>query len=228
MALEKALITNTDTGENVEVLFNPEEYTVSKDNNFAQMAVPGLRSPLLQFVHGNLQTLDMELMVDSYEAHKSGGKTVNQAGQDVRDLTSKISRLLDINEETHAPPILLFTWGSLSFTCVLAKCSQKFILFRPDGIPVRAKLSVTFNEFTNADTEAKEIKRQTADYSKTYVIHQDETLSQIAAKLYRNAELWRPIALRNQIENPRSLPVGRKLLIPRLPFRDPQTGEVIS
>ena len=39
------------------VLFNPEEYTLSKDNNFAQIAVPGLRAPLLQFVSGNMQTL---------------------------------------------------------------------------------------------------------------------------------------------------------------------------
>lgn len=228
MALEKALITNTDTGENVEVLFNPEEYTVNKDNNFAQMAVPGLRSPLLQFVHGNLQTLEMELLVDSYETHQSGGRTVAQAGQDVRELTTKVSGLLDINQDTHAPPVLLFTWGSLSFTCVLARCSQKFIRFRPDGIPVRAKLQVTFNEFTNADTEAKEIKRQTADYSKTYLVHQGETLSQIAAKLYRDAALWRPIALRNQIENPRDLATGMRLLIPRLPYRDPETGEVVG
>ena len=228
MALEKALITNTDTGENIEVLFNPEEYTVNKDNNFAQMAVPGLRAPLLQFVHGNLQTLEMELLVDSYETHQSGGRTVAQAGQDVRELTSRISGLLEINKDTHAPPVLLFTWGSLTFTCVLARCSQKFTMFLPDGIPVRAKLQVTFNEFTNADTEAKEIKRQTADYSKTYVVNQGETASAIAARLYKNAALWRPIALRNQIEDPKRIPAGTRLLIPRLPFRDPETGEIIG
>ena len=228
MALEKALITNTDTNQSFEVLFNPEEYTVNKDNNFAQMAVPGLRSPLLQFVHGNLQTLEMELMVDSYETHSSGGKTVNQAGDDVRSLTTKITGLLDINSDTHAPPILVFTWGSLSFTCVLARASQKFIMFRQDGVPVRARLQVTFNEFTNADTEAKEIKRQTANYSKIYVVSQGETLSGIAFKLYRDAALWRPIALRNAIENPRALAAGLKLLIPNLPYQDPETGEVIS
>jgi hypothetical protein len=228
MALEKALITNVDTGQSFEVLFNPEEYTLNKDNNFAQMAVPGLRSPLLQFIHGNLQTLEMELMVDSYETHSSGGKAVNQAGDDVRTLTSKITGLLDINSDTHAPPILVFTWGSLSFTCVLARASQKFIMFRQDGVPVRARLQVTFNEFTNADTEAKEIKRQTANYSKIHVVSQGETLSGIAFKLYRDAAMWRPIALRNQIEDPRHLDPGLKLLIPNLPYQDPETGEVIS
>src|SRR4030095_11104786 len=154
-ALEKATITNNITEDEVEVLFNPEEYTLNRDNNYAQMAVPGLQSPLLQFVHGNLQTLEMELLVDSYEAHRSGSKTLNQAGQDVRELTSRITGLLDIAPETHGPPVLVFTWGSLSFTCVLARASQRFIMFRPDGIPVRARLQVTFNEFTNAELEAR-------------------------------------------------------------------------
>lgn len=228
MALEKALITNTDTAESFEVLFNPEEYTVNKDNNFAQMAVPGLRSPLLQFIHGNLQTLEMELLVDSYETHSSGGKTVNQAGGDVRALTTKVTGLLDINSDTHAPPILLFTWGSLSFTCVLARASQKFILFRQDGVPVRARLQVTFNEFTNADTEAKEIKRQTANYSKIYVVTQGDTVSGIAAKLYQDSSMWRPIAMRNQIENPRQLTTGQRLLVPSLPYQDPESGEIVT
>src|SRR5215471_702694 len=228
MPLEKALITNTDTGENIEVLFNPQEYTVNRDNNFAQMVVPGLSSPLLQFVHGNMQTLEMELLVDSYEAHKANGKAVNAANADVRALTTKITGLLDINSETHAPPVLLFTWGSLSFTCVLARASQKFIMFRQDGVPVRARLQVTFNEFTNADTEAKEIKRQTAYYSKAYVVNQGDTLSGIAARLYKDASVWRPIALRNNIENPRDLQAGMQLLIPMLPYQDPETGEIIS
>jgi len=227
-ALEKATLTNTVTGEHVEVLFNPEEYTVSRDNNFAQMAVPGLRAPLLQFVHGNMQTLQMELLVDTYETHTSGSRTVSQAGDDVRRLTTKITGLMDIDPETHAPPVVLFTWGSLSFTCVLAKVSERFILFLPSGVPVRARLQVTFNEFTNADLEAKETKRQTADFTEARVVGEGETLSGIAARVYGKPDLWRPIALANAIDDPRRLPVGLSLRVPRLPFHDPATGEVIG
>lgn len=226
MPLEKALITNTISQERIPVMFNPEEYTVNKDNNFAQVAVPGLRSPLIQFVHGNLQTLEMELFLDTFEAHIEGDRALNQAGEDVRNLTRKITGLLDIDPTTHAPPIVLFTWGSLSFTCVLARASQRFIMFLPEGIPVRARLQVTFNEFTNAELEAKEIKRETADYSKLHSVGQRETLSSIAGLVYGNPALWRPIALRNGIDNPRELPLGAVLVVPRLPYRDPETGKV--
>ena len=224
MTLEKATITNTVTGERFPVLLNPEDYTLQRNNNFAQVAVPGLRGPLLQFVAGNMQTLEMELLVDSYE--DQGGAVA--AGSDVRALTSRITNLMNIDPGTHAPPVLLFTWGSLSFTCVLARAGQRFIMFRPDGVPVRARLQVTFNEFINAELEAKEIKRQTADYSHEHLVLEGETLSSIAAKVYNDPQRWRPIAIANRIDEPRSLARGTRLIVPQLPFRDPETGEVLA
>jgi hypothetical protein len=224
--LEKALITNCVTGDEVPVLFNPEEYTVTKDNNFAQAAVPGLSSPILQFVNGGMGTLEMELLVDTHEAHRDGGRVLNQAGDDVRKYTRLLARMMEINARMHAPPILMFTWASLSFTCVLARMNQHFLLFRPNGIPVRARLQVTFNEFRNADLEAKEVKRETADFSRSHVVGMGDTLSSIAADIYGDPALWRPIALRNDVDDPRALETGTELAIPPLPLRDPDTGEV--
>jgi nucleoid-associated protein YgaU len=225
-SLEKALITNTVSGESVAVLFNPADYTLAKDINYAQSAIPGLSAPLLQFVNGNMQTLDMELFLDTYEEHSVNGKVLNQRGQDVRELARRVTDLMNIMPSTHAPPVLLFTWASLSFTCVLAKVSQKFVMFLPDGKPVRARLTVTFNEYRNIDLEAKEIKRETADYTKRYVVGEGETLSGIAGRLYGDARLWRPLALANRIENPRVLPVGLALRVPQLPYRDPDSGRL--
>ncbi len=226
MALEKAILTNTANGERISVQFNPEEYTLSREINYAQAAVPGLSAPLLQFVAGNLQTLEMELLLDTYEAHEGPG--ANSALSDVREPLRKVTKLMDIDPSTHAPPVVLFTWGSLSFTCVLARASQKFIMFRPDGVPVRARVQVTFNEFRNGDLEAKEVKRETADYSRLYVVSQGETASAIAARVYGNAAMWRPIMLHNDIDDVRSLTPGQRLLVPQLPYRDRETGEVMA
>lgn len=226
MALVKAIIMNEVKKERIPVMFNPEEYTLNRDINYAQTAVPGLSGPIIQFVHGNLQTLEMELFLDTYETHKEGDRTINEGGDDVRNLTRKITELIDIDPTTHAPPILLFTWASLSFRCVLARANQRFIMFQPNGTPVRARLQVTFNEFRNGDFEAKEIKRETADFSKFHQIAAGETLSGIAGRVYGNPKLWRAIARRNAIVNPRTLAVGMRLIVPRLPFRDPETGEV--
>lgn len=224
MPLGKALITKIDPRDPsgiplerypITVMFNPSEYSLNKDNNFAQIGVPGLSAPITQFVHGNAQVLEMELFFDTYADHV-----------DVRNFTRQITDLMIPDSETHAPPVLLFSWGSLAFTCVLVRANQHFMLFLPDGTPVRARLQVTFNEFKNVELEAKEIKRETADYSKRYLVGQGETLSSIAARLYGDPTLWRPIALFNRISNPRELAVGQNLLVPNLPYQDHETGEV--
>jgi nucleoid-associated protein YgaU len=222
--MEKALITNSVTLDKIPVLFNPEEYTLNKDINFAQAAIPGLSGPILQFVNGNMSTLEMELLVDSYEAHEEGATKV-AARSDVRDLTTKITNLMEINSDTHAPPLLIFTWGKLSFQCVLARVSQRFIMFLPDGTPVRARLSVTFHEYLDPEFESKRVNTLTADFSKEHVVLQGETLSKIAAKLYEDPQLWRPIAIFNRIADPRSLRAGQRLRVPSMPFTDPDTGE---
>ena len=217
MALDRLQITNEKTKVKFSVMFNPEEYSLNKDNNFASQAIPGLGSPLLQFVHGNLRTLDMELFFDTFEAQ-----------QDVRDETQKVVDLLTIDPDLHHPPVLRVTWGSLDFRCVLAKVNQKYIKFLTDGRPARARLTVTFNEYKDAATQVTEANLQTSDFSKVYVVKQGDTLSSIAANFYEDATKWRPIALSNGIVEPRSIMIGQELQVPSLPFADPSTGDVVQ
>jgi hypothetical protein len=220
MGLEKAKIINTKTMEPFTVLFNPEQYTLDRKNNFAQITVHGLSSPLLQFSHGELKTLQMELFFDSREKHTVGTVTRTQVNSDVRDVVDKFLALMDINGELHAPPVLLFTWGpSLNFRCVLASASQQYTMFHERGYPLRAKLNVNFQEYTNGEMEARQVNRQTADYTKTHQVAEGDTLAGIAQTEYGDPGLWRPIALRNGLDDPRDLSVGSKLVIPRLPYR---------
>ena len=49
-----------------EVLFNPAEYSIEKGNTFQSTSLPGLSTPVTQFVTGNADTLTMELYFDTY------------------------------------------------------------------------------------------------------------------------------------------------------------------
>src|SRR5215213_10966172 len=107
MPLEKVRIRE-DGGRRreFELLFNPEQYTLSRGNNFAQVAVPGLSSPLLQFSHGELRTLQMELLFDSREKHVVANRPRTEANTDLRLVLNKFLELMDIDPDTHAPPVL--------------------------------------------------------------------------------------------------------------------------
>jgi len=201
MPLEKATIINTETNEQIQVMFNPEEYTLDKANSFAEIGIPGLETPPIQYVRGNLRTLKMDLFFDTYEK-----KT------DVRGFSRKITELLEKNLSTKAPPILLFAWGNLNFQCVLDSASQKFTMFLNDGTPVRATLSVSFKEF-----QPVEIEIQRGLFIGPPTVHnilEGETLSGIAGDALGDSGAWREIAELNNIENPRKIPTGTQLIIP--------------
>jgi nucleoid-associated protein YgaU len=116
--------------------------------------------------------------------------------------------------------VVEFHWSSLNFTCVVTKASQKFTMFLPTGRPVRATVSVTFQEYINAQLEDSRIGRQTVDYTKRHLVRQGDTLSSIAVLHYGDPSQWRPIAGWNDIDDPRALEVGRLLAVPKLPLDD--------
>src|SRR6516164_9545486 len=130
MPFEHATIWPEDQGP-IDVLFNPTNYGVDKSNLIAEIGIPGLEAPILQYVHGNTQTLSMELFFDTFEEQT-----------DVTVYTDQIYDLLYIDPSTHVPPKCTISWGSLSFDGVLDHVSGKFTLFFSDGTPARATLNV--------------------------------------------------------------------------------------
>jgi Contractile injection system tube protein/LysM domain len=201
MALEKATIINLDTGGRIPVMFNPEEYTLDMGNTIAEVGIPGLEKSPIQYVRGNLRTLHMELFFDTYEKQ-----------QDVRAETQRITALLEKSPTTKAPPVLLVTWGSLQFNCVLETVGQRFIMFLADGTPVRARLTVAFKEFEQVVVDVQHgffIGPPTVRN-----LLEGETLSKLAHEYLGDAGAWRAIAALNNINDPRRIPPGTPLLIP--------------
>ena len=50
--LAKATILNTVTHELITVMYNPEEYKLDQGNTFAEIGIPGLDAPPMQYVRG--------------------------------------------------------------------------------------------------------------------------------------------------------------------------------
>jgi len=204
MEFQHILIAPENQGS-FEVLFNPTQYSVDKGNTIAQAAIPGLEAPILQYVHGNMRTLSMELFFDSYEEE-----------YDITEDTDQIYDLLYLDPSTHAPPICDLTWGTFQFRGVLDHVSGKFTLFLADGTPVRATLTVVFNEFIDVDVLVQEQPTESADHRKTRLVKSGDRIDNIAAEEYGDPAKWRPIAEANDLDDPSQLDPGYVLIIPRL------------
>ena len=205
MALEKAVIVNADTNDEIEVLFNPKEYVIEKKTPWSEINVFGLDSPPVQFTMGERKRLSMELFFDTSEE-----KT------DVRDYTAKIEELMLVNAQEHRPPILRFSWGSLSFDCVLEDLVQRFTLFTNDGTPLRAICKVVFKEYATAATQLSGTRRESADHTKRMTLRDGETSSSLAAREYNDCSKWRVIADANNIDDPENISAGTIVELPPL------------
>jgi hypothetical protein len=189
----------------IDVQFNPTQYGIDRSNQISEIAVPGLEAPILQFVHGNTRSLSMDLFFDTYEKQS-----------DVTDETKKIYNLLNLDPDTHVPPICEIKWGNFSFKGVLDHVSGKFTLFLADGTPVRATLSVTFKQYIPVEVLVRKNPTRSADHRKTCVVRSGDRLDVIAGREYGDPTKWRPIAEANNLSNPRVLEFGRTLVIPAL------------
>jgi nucleoid-associated protein YgaU len=205
MALTKALLIDAVTRVPIPVMFNPPEYQLQVTNQFAEVGIPGLGSSLLQFVRGSAKTLTMELFFDT-----------THLGIDVRLHTGMVLNLTSLNSETHAPPPLLFVWGSLIFPCVLESVTQTFDFFNALGMPLRARLNVTLKEHETLEDILGSNQLLSADRTKQWLFKKGDTLQRIAAQEYGDPNKWRPIAEANNIDNPLTIAVGRALKVPAL------------
>lgn len=186
--------------------FNPTEYQIQKSNSFAEIAIPGLESPPIQFVRGESEKLTAELLVDTSDTL-----------EDVRvKYVNRLRELMRINSELHAPPIVRLTWDAEVFKGVLDSLGITYVLFTPDGVPLRARLSLSLKEYRPVEVQVREREKFSADLEKTWVVRRGDTLAGIAAALFRDPGLWREIARANDIEDPRFLRPGRALTVPRL------------
>jgi len=220
--LKKATITvldGADKGKAIGVLFNPTEYSFERTNSYKATPVPGLGSPLLQFVNGEADQLSMELFLDDYTDPNGPTSLLQQEKDPLIKRLGDLSKLLEIDRDLHAPPPVRFNWGPMEFVAVIEKLGRKVTMFHPDGTPARATLSVTFKEYRTLRTQLEDPRRESADRSKRRVVVGPEALWFIAAREYDDANEWVRIAEANDLDNPREIAPGDWLLLP--PIENP-------
>ncbi|MBA4033265.1 MAG: LysM domain-containing protein [Bradyrhizobium sp.] len=200
------IITPNVTPDVIPLRFNPTEYQLQKQNNFAEIAIPGLETPPIQYVRGASEKLTLELIVDTSDTL-----------EDVRKkYVDGVRGLLKINTVLHAPPLVAFEWDREIFKGVLDSLNVTYTLFSSSGVPLRAKLSTTLREYRPVEVQFSERPRNSPDVEKSFTVRRGDELWSIAAQMYRDPAQWRALALANDIQDPRSLEPGTQLLVPRL------------
>lgn len=201
-------------GEKIELefLFNPTKYTVSKQNTWNPGESVGADVAPLEFGGGQPKSLTLQLFFDTLER-----------GEDVTVYTRKLERMMEISDDLRSgdsdrgrPPYCRLRWGKVfSFSCVIQSLRVDYTLFMPDGTPVRATADLTLTQ--TVDERESRPQNPTSGGTpgnRVWTVREGETLDWIAYKTLGSAAQWRTIATLNGILDPLSLAPGRNLRIP--------------
>ncbi len=190
--------------------FNPDQLSLTKTITWNEKTSIGNDASQLEFGGGKSEDLTIPLLFDT-----------THTGQDVRKSYEVLLELANVDQQKKnrqtdqsEPALCRFEWGKfLSFTAVITQITQKFIMFKEDGTPLRAEVSVTFKQVDKKPGRQNPTTR--SEPRKIWVVHEGQTLDWIAYQEYGDPAYWRHIAATNDLANPKDLRAGQVLkLVP--------------
>lgn len=208
----------------VPFLFNPSELSVAKTNTW-NLPDEGKFSntKTLEFGGGEPQTITLQLFFDTYELHDA--RQLNGRPNDVRNYTDKLLEMMQVQDGLGPndgsgqkwPPQVQIEWGKIQqgwkFACYITSMTQKFLLFLPNGTPVRATVDLTLKNAEDGKLSPQNPTSGGQGNERTRMVLPGERLDWIAYQEYGDSTLWRLIADANGL-NDLDLIVGMRLAIP--------------
>lgn len=211
--VQKAKIASVkNPGKSVVCHFNPDTFSLDRTINWNVDTSIGGDASNVSFAGGQASDLTLTLLFDTTDT-----------GNDVRDTYATLIELSEVDPNTKnaktgkgEPPLCRFEWGRfLTFTAVITKLGQKFLMFKADGTPLRAEVTVTFKQIEEASRPQNPTTR--TEPRKIWVVLEGQTLDWIAYQEYGDSAYWRHIAETNDLADPLDLRPGQVLKLVPLP-----------
>ena len=200
----------TKSGSALDVLINPTNYSKTYKIVYDETQPPGASGGSPKFKKIASDDMSFQLVYDATGVVDSS-KT---------DLASQIDDLKDTvyeyDGDTHEPKYLQLVWGELLYECRLASLTVNYTLFKPSGVPLRAKVDAQFTAFTDPETLASEAKKNSPDLSHIIRVKSGDTLPLLCYQVYKNSSLYLKVARFNKLPDFRNIQPGQQLIFPPL------------
>ena len=196
----------TDDTKHIEVQFNPATLRVTLANTMraeTRSASGGSSGPAAQFVEKSESSLAVELIFDTTMPPKRVA-----ANSDVRKLTQKVAETFmkpgdPVHNHPSAPKKCRFQWGAFKFTGMVSSYSETLDFFAPEGIPLRATLSLTLKEDRYQFDTDESVTAHQREVPKFMPTTSSSTADRAAQNAGQDPKQWRDVASLNGLENPR-------------------------
>jgi len=194
-----------------EVMLNPEKLQWNRSIQYNEETSIDSSAPAAKYSKTLSEKLSFDLVIDCTGVVDS--KRVNLPAE-----VTKLSKVIyDYNGDIHRPNYVIINWGSgLAFKCVLTSFNLSYTFFKPDGTPLRAKISLEFSSSIDAATLAKKDDKKSPDMSHLVSLVEGDNLPQISNQIYLSPNYYVQIAQFNGLNKFRRLQAGKVLTVPPL------------
>ncbi len=210
--LNRASLVCVETGESLDVQYNPTEITLDKAvvvQAPAAKASPKGANPEPTNTH--TRTLGFTLTLDKW----STGSDVVAAANQIQSWMNPTDQSISAGKP--APATIEFLWWNDSdpFVGLLTQAKVTYTVFDSSGRPVRATVAVAMHELAEP-VAGQNPTSGTPRPGRTVLVREGDTLAAIAYREYGDPTLWRGVAHANRVCDPLALQPGVRLQLPAL------------
>lgn len=208
---------NNQTGQPFTVWINPATYTHDYTITYADRQAPGSPAPSPEFNRVGQESVSFDLIFDTTGVIPPPIPGTPLPSDGVAGLIDTfIALVATVNGVIHRPNYVKLSWAQLQFQCVLTKLNVSYSLFKPNGTPIRAKVSVTFLSFASEKQLAAEANLMSPDLTHLVTIAAGDTLPALCHRIYGTSTYYLKVAAFNRLLDFRTLRPGMQLAFPPL------------
>jgi hypothetical protein len=140
---------------------------------------------------------------------------------EVSEQITEFNDCVQYEGKIHRPRFLIVRWGSeVKFPCVLSHMEIIYSLFKPNGDPLRAKISATFLKYETPESLIAANRISSPDLTHQRVSKEGDRLDLMCQDIYDDPGFLLQIARANDLTSPRNLKPGIALAFPPLDKND--------
>jgi len=224
--LEKMLVTaysdanfQTQVGDAYSVWINPTSYSYKFGIQYNNRQAQGANGPSPDFNKVGPDSVSFELLFDATGVVPSpiAGKSAVPDDGVYSQIEAFKALVLSFNGQIHSPNYIILSWAQLQFRCRLQSMDLNYTLFRPDGTPIRARMSLSFLGFNSEQTLAKQATKASPDMTHIVTVVAGDSLPTLCYRIYGSSLYYLRLARFNGLNGFKMLVPGTKLRFPPLP-----------
>lgn len=119
-----------------------------------------------------------------------------------------------MNGDIHRPRFLKIFWGKLKFPCILTSLDINFVLFDPEGMPLRAKISANFVNYIAQEERVAREDKSSPDLTHLRKVEAGNRLDLMTYNIYGDSRYVLQIAKANGLTSFRNIKAGQDIRFP--------------